>query len=308
MKTRMRITILAALVAAVGVAPGAAAQKATIGVMNFENKAGIDGRVASGLSDMLTTSLAQTGKFTIVERSRLDRVYDEQALGASGAVDPATAAKIGKSLGAGFLILGAVTEASAKKGQFKIGGVSVGHNSVHLAIDARVVDTDTAEVVWADHVEDSKSAPNIGLAGQLNFDLDSGPTAELARGLTMEIANEIIATVYPPKIIDFQAETGQVIVNLGGTFFEQGKLYDVVRRGEPVRDSETGDIITYREERLGQIRVTTVEERATHAVLVEGSVEVGAIVKLTASANAKPASNGNRFNDLRKRIFKKKKD
>ena len=39
---------------------------------------------ALGLTEMLTTALAETGRFVVLERTELQEVFDEQELGASG--------------------------------------------------------------------------------------------------------------------------------------------------------------------------------------------------------------------------------
>lgn len=278
MKTGMTLRRVAALGMMAALASVASAQKATVGIMEFENKAGIDGRVASGLADMMMTALMQTRKFDIVERSQLAKVVDEQALGASGAVDPSTAARIGNLSGADYLLLGAVTEASAKASKFGIGGLRVGSSSVKLAIDVRFVDSETGNIMWADYMEDSKDAPSIDV-GQYEFDLDSGPTQELARGLVDAITENIVVTVYPPIIIDYQQAAGTVIVNYGDVFFERGETYDVIRKGEPVKDPTTGEIVAHREEHLGRIKITEVEERASHGEVVDGTVELNAVVE-----------------------------
>lgn len=48
--------------------------------------------------------------YSIVERRRVDQVLSEQRLGASGAVEPRTARKLGKLLGVDAFVLGSVTE------------------------------------------------------------------------------------------------------------------------------------------------------------------------------------------------------
>jgi Sec-independent protein translocase protein TatA len=63
----------------------------------------------TGLAEMLTTSLIDSGRFIVLERKALADIQAEQQLAASGAVDPTSAAGAGKLLGAQALIRGAVT-------------------------------------------------------------------------------------------------------------------------------------------------------------------------------------------------------
>jgi hypothetical protein len=64
--------------------------------------------LARALPDLLATALGRDPRFSLVERQRLDRVLGEQALGASGLADPATAAQIGRLVGAQALLLSRV--------------------------------------------------------------------------------------------------------------------------------------------------------------------------------------------------------
>ncbi|MCB1139885.1 MAG: hypothetical protein KDK23_14080 [Leptospiraceae bacterium] len=57
-------------------------------------------------SDAIALHLMKTGKFDVLERSYLERVLREQHLQQTGLIDPDTGAKIGRILGARFIIVG----------------------------------------------------------------------------------------------------------------------------------------------------------------------------------------------------------
>jgi len=59
-----------------------------------------------GLQQMLLTELAQNSQLRIVDRGRLKELMSEQDLGATGRVDASSAAKIGKLVGARYMIFG----------------------------------------------------------------------------------------------------------------------------------------------------------------------------------------------------------
>ena len=75
----------------------------------------------------------------VVERSRLNELMEEQDLGASGRVDPNTAAQVGKLIGAKFMVLGGFVDFF---GDFRI--------------DARIVDVETGELVQTNQVSDKR--------------------------------------------------------------------------------------------------------------------------------------------------------
>jgi TolB-like protein len=58
------------------------------------------------MAEMLVTDLSQTERLTVLERMRVQALADELRLGESGLVDPATAARSGRLLGAGRIVQG----------------------------------------------------------------------------------------------------------------------------------------------------------------------------------------------------------
>ena len=96
-----------------------------------------------GLQQILITELARNGSMRVVERARLNELIQEQDLGASGRVDPNTAAQVGKLVGAKFMVLGGFVDLF---GDFRI--------------DARIVDVETGELTKLT----ANRAPEGGLA------------------------------------------------------------------------------------------------------------------------------------------------
>ncbi len=85
----------------------------TVAVFPFQYR-GTDERFAPlglGLSEMLTIDLAKVQKLTVVERIRTEELLKELAFGASDAVDPATAPRVGKILAASRVVGGSYTVA-----------------------------------------------------------------------------------------------------------------------------------------------------------------------------------------------------
>ncbi len=136
--------------------------KPVIGVIEFKNESGAGwwrGGVGWELAGMLSNELAATNAFRIVERSKLEAVLEEQNLAASGRVNPATGAKMGRLTGAEYLVAGTVTayEEGTKStgGGISIKGISLGGNKseAYLAVDIRVINATTGEVDFVRTVE-----------------------------------------------------------------------------------------------------------------------------------------------------------
>jgi curli biogenesis system outer membrane secretion channel CsgG len=143
--------------------------RARIAVSNFDIKAAkAYGEIGTGLREMLVTALVNSNRFRVVERQVLDAVMQEQQLGASGAAAPGqTSAQRGQIKTADIIITAAVTEfepqASGGGGGLGAGGTLGGSligaviggsmNKAHMALDLRIIDTSTSEVLAAARVQ-----------------------------------------------------------------------------------------------------------------------------------------------------------
>jgi curli biogenesis system outer membrane secretion channel CsgG len=131
-----------------------------------------DRDVGTELADMLTNELVATKAFTTVERNKLQSVLGEQNLAVSGRVAPAAAAKIGKVTGAEYLVTGTVSafeeETSGSDGGLSFGGFKIGgkKETAYLAVDLRVIDTSTGEIV------DSRTVEGRSESGGFKLDLN----------------------------------------------------------------------------------------------------------------------------------------
>jgi curli biogenesis system outer membrane secretion channel CsgG len=88
--------------------------------------------------------------FSVIEREKLDLVMKEQGLGAAGALDPQSAAKIGRILGVKYIVTGAIDRFSinnTKGGIRTFGGVGGNMVSAEALVNVRFIDTTTAERV-----------------------------------------------------------------------------------------------------------------------------------------------------------------
>lgn len=105
----------------------------SVAVLYFQNQGNPELEpLKVGLTQMLTTDLVGAGGAKVVERTQLQAVMDELKLGHSAVVDKDTSSKLGKLIGAEYLVLGSY---------FSLAGT--------LRVDARLVKVETGEVVHA---------------------------------------------------------------------------------------------------------------------------------------------------------------
>ena len=191
-----------------------AQEKPRIGVLRFTNDTHAGwwgGSVGRDLQDMLVSELASLKAFQVLERKELEAVLGEQDLGASGRVDKNTAAKIGKIKGAKYLVASTVSAyeegTSGKSGGISIGFLSVGGKkaTAYMAVDLKVIDTTTGEIVDARTVEatsESKGS-SVGVhvpfvSGNLGKE-EKTPTGKAIRACIMEIAEYLQCSLVKGK-------------------------------------------------------------------------------------------------------------
>jgi len=114
-----------------------------------------------GMAGMLISELGANPALRVVERENIQRLVDEQNLGASGRVDPQTASRIGKLVGARYAVMGSFIDLY---GDFRV--------------DVRVVNVETSEILKTEKV--SMQREHLfdlvrNLAAALNKDLNLPP-------------------------------------------------------------------------------------------------------------------------------------
>ncbi len=137
MVRRMLGAAMVAMLAAV--ATGSARAQDTrpgIAVLSFENggsygkdKEDFDA-LRKGIAAMLISELAQNKNVRLVDRGEIQRLLDEQGLAVAERVDRETAAKIGKLVGARYMIAGSFIDLY---GDFRV--------------DARIINVETGEIL-----------------------------------------------------------------------------------------------------------------------------------------------------------------
>ncbi|MHB8094537.1 MAG: CsgG/HfaB family protein [Candidatus Aminicenantales bacterium] len=182
MKKCLWMTAAAVLLIAVFAATGTAQEKPRIGVLRFTNQTSAgwwSASVGRELSDMLASELVSTRSFQVLDRKDIDAVLDEQDLGDSGRVSEATKAKLGQIKGAKYLVAATVSsfeeDVKGTGGGVRFKGLRVGgsQNKAYIAIDLKVVDTETGEIVDARTLEAEAKGQALGAGLSIrNFSID----------------------------------------------------------------------------------------------------------------------------------------
>ena len=97
---------------------------------------------------MVEEALFDTGRYRLVERCQLEQVLREQGIGLTGAIDAGTAATVGRVLGVQAFVTGTVNQFElTSAGGFSLPIIAVGLFRAQVGLTARVIDTNTAEIL-----------------------------------------------------------------------------------------------------------------------------------------------------------------
>ncbi len=132
---------------------------------------------AEGLKDMLTTAMVQSKRYRVLERQNIDSVKSEIALQEDGFTD-ASGVQRGAVTGVDIAVIASITgwDPGTKGASGKVGGllgkkagallgaVSGGYSKSSMAMDIRIVDSSTTEVLAATSVTGTATDVNLGAA------------------------------------------------------------------------------------------------------------------------------------------------
>jgi curli biogenesis system outer membrane secretion channel CsgG len=269
--------------------------------------------IGKGLADILTTVMLERNRYRLVERSLLEKVIGEQDLGAGGRVDPATASKIGKLIGADYLIMGKVTTFTAEQkkagGLIKIGGLGglgTASSKAHVSVDLRVVDATTGEILGSYPGKADESKGSLLVAGHTSFgviamgseDFNNTILGKATRNAigswcdNLSKAQDSGSLVLTPKhravmrpdgvILDVSGTT--VIANCGtDKGYAVGDKVEIHKKGKELKDPDTGEVLRVMTELIGTGTITKCDAKtADIAVTITNTaltIDAGDIVK-----------------------------
>ncbi len=218
--------------------------KLRVGVVNFQNKTPSK-RIGIGeaAADILGTILQKTKRFIIIPQQDITSILDQQALGASGAINPATAAKMGKILGLNAMVTGAITAYSEAEEGSDYLVYKKKKQIARVTVDYRIVDTTTGIQIAADSgqgVYEKATGGALGLGSKASYDSDLRDGA-LRDALTKAMVNmlqQFERQEWSGRIASIKGRT--VYLNAGQkTGLKVGDLLMVQELGEEIIDPQT---------------------------------------------------------------------
>jgi curli biogenesis system outer membrane secretion channel CsgG len=140
----------------------------------YEFHSGVPDVSVAAATDIFTTTLIESHQFRVVERNRLSQgvIQEKQLNGAGQSTGDAAKHQL---RGARYIFEGTVTEANAnadqRQGGVNIGGLSLGggKNKDTIAVDVRILDADTGDVLDSVSVSKVLNDSMVGVGGTAQF-------------------------------------------------------------------------------------------------------------------------------------------
>jgi curli biogenesis system outer membrane secretion channel CsgG len=261
--------------------------------------------IGKGISDLLVKYLVKDGSYSVIERKAMDKILAEQNFSNSDRANPNSAAKIGKLLGVDAIIVGSITQfgndtkntgvggGGGGFGGFGLGGFKHSKSKAIVAVDARIVDIDTGEILAVAEGKGESSRESTSLtggggnwhgfgAGGVDFgssDFQNTIIGEAVKAAVETMSTGVIAgkdklvarTIVVEGLVA-AVDGGQVILNVGAKAgVKVGDQLSVERVSKEIKDPATGKVLRRMSTSIGMVKVTDVDDVSAVCSVVSGA-------------------------------------
>jgi curli biogenesis system outer membrane secretion channel CsgG len=319
---KIKTTVLV-LLACASVAP--AQQKKALSIDPFDYSAvmtsvqaifGTQMNIGQGIQAMMTKRIAQDGRFTVVERRKVNEVLHEQDFDAGNRVKKGSGARVGQIKGADLTLMGDIVvfgRDDRRNGGFAGGGVpgagavAGGYKQTDKAVvvlDYRIVDVETSEVVASGEARGESKRTSAGggvgfLAGGAfggaGVNMASSNFAETIIGeATMAAVDKLAVDVHSVNLnggadarendldaLVADVSDNTITINAGSAAgLQVGQTFTVYHKGKVIKDPATGEVLDVQTTPLGQITITMVRDKISMGIYSgSGKPVVGDVVR-----------------------------
>ena len=198
--------------------------------------------------DILSSKLAASGKFILLEREDLDVLVKEAG------------ADMNK-IGADYIILGSITEFGRKtEGEQKVFS-STKTQTVETGVSIRLVEASTGLIIYSDEAKgyaETSTKQTMGLGGSAGYDATLSDKA-ISSALSQLVENIINKCMDKPwKSYILSVEDGTYIISGGASQgLMAGDRFTVYKKGKIVKNPQTGMNVELPGTKIGEITIQT---------------------------------------------------
>ncbi len=199
--------------------------------------------------DILSSKLAASGKFLLLERSDLAALLEEAKKSDNGLA----------TIGADYMIIGSITE-FGRKNVGKSGVFSTTKSQiVEAAVAIRLVDVSTGLIIYSDEGKGSAeltTRTTMGVGGKADYDatLSDKAISEAIGQLVENIINKCTNKPWRTFFLSYDAEA-QLIAGGASQGIKAGDTFAVKTKGKKVKNPQTGVMIELPGKKLGTVTV-----------------------------------------------------
>jgi len=200
--------------------------------------------------DILSTKLASSNKFILLEREDMDKILQEMKI---------TGQEGFQKVGADYIIVGSITEFGRKN----VGGVKVFSRSksqiVQAGVSIRLIDVSTGQIIYSEEAKgeaETTSKTVMGLGEKTDYDAtlsDKAISAAISK-LVENIINNCMDRPWKSYFLAYD-ENGIIISGGKSQGLTIGQIYDVIEKGKNVKNPQTGMSFELPGKSVGKIKI-----------------------------------------------------
>ncbi len=196
--------------------------------------------------DILSTKLASSGKFILLEREDLDVLIAEGGQAMS-------------KIGADYIILGSITEFGRKTEGHQQVFSSTKSQIVEAGVSIRLVEVSSGMIIYSDEAfgtAEVTTKQTLGIGGQAGYDatLSDKAISAAINQLVENIINKCMDKPWKSYILDI--EEGSYIISGGASQgLRAGDVFPVYKKGKTVKNPQTGIDVELPGKKVGTLTV-----------------------------------------------------
>ena len=200
--------------------------------------------------DILSTKLAASDKFILLERQDMDKIMEEMQIAGN---------QNAQKVGADYLIIGSVTEFGRKN----VGDVNVFSRSktqtVQAGVSIRLVDVSTGQIIYSEEAKGEAETTNktvMGFGERTDYDATLSDKA-ISAAISKLVENIINNCMDRPWKSYFLSNEDNTLIISGGKSqgLKVGDTYNIVEKGKSVKNPQTGIMMELPGKNVGKIRI-----------------------------------------------------
>jgi len=229
--------------------------------------------------DILSTKLASSGKFILLERQDYQLIKDELKIADNEGF---------QEIGADYLIIGSITEFGRKNvGESKVFSRSK-TQIVEAGISIRLIDVSSGQIIYSEEAKGQAETSNkttLGLGKSTDYDSslsDKAISAAISQ-LVENIINNCLNRPWKSYFLSYDQD-GIIISGGESQGLRLGDRFDVFNKGRKIKNPQTGMFIELPGKKVGQIAIDysggeSSESEFSIVSFVEGDIDKNSLSK-----------------------------